>query len=184
MLSCLGLWLRREYRRSAYPMLPIIQPIDPKDKSDLFQRLFDLNNQHAIELSWLDEGRFRHLLSQAFYRCHIGNGAGFLLAFDQSANYDSSNFLYFRNRFSKFIYVDRIVIGQEARGKGYARAFYEDLFACARKAGHDQILCEVNINPPNPGSDAFRAEMGFSEVGQATTLDGKKTVRYMRRSLV
>ncbi len=44
------------------------------------------------------------------------------------------------------------------------------------------MLCEVNHAPPNPGSDAFHARMGFGEIGRAV-LSGGKTVRYLRRPL-
>ena len=35
----------------------------------------------------------------------------------------------------------------------------------------------------HPGSDAFHARMGFTEIGRATTADGAKTVRYLQRLL-
>jgi hypothetical protein len=42
---------------------------------------------------------------------------------------------------------------------------------------------DVNLNPPNPGSDAFHAKLGFKEVGQAVLYGGAKTVRYMEKPL-
>ena len=98
----------------------------------------------------------------------------FLLAFDQAADYDSPNFLWFRDRTPRFVYVDRIVVAPAARGRGHARRLYDDLFAQARRAGHDQVVCEVNSEPANPASDAFHAALGFSEVGRATIHGGPR----------
>ena len=68
-----------------------------------------------------------------------------------------------------------------ARGRGYARLLYADLFCQARQAGHDLVLCEVNGNPPNPASDALHAALKFADVGKASILRGAKTVRYLAR---
>jgi hypothetical protein len=57
-----------------------------------------LNNAHATELTWLDRDRLTLLLRQAFYARRIGEVDGFLLAFDESAAYDSPNYLWFRQR--------------------------------------------------------------------------------------
>ena len=119
----------------------------------------------------------------AFLARRIGAVDAFLLAFDQDADYDSPNFLWFRSRYPRFVYVDRIVVAPLARGRGHARRLYDDLFRHALRAGHERVVCEVNSEPPNPASDAFHATLGFSEVGAATIHDGSKTVRYLARQL-
>ena len=105
------------------------------------------------------------------------------MAFDQGADYDSPNYLWFRARHSRFVYVDRIVVDPAMRKRGLAQLLYADLFRCAAGAGHDRIVCEVNSDPPNPGSDAFHEALGFVEVGHAAIHGGAKTVRYLSRSL-
>ncbi|HEY3677565.1 MAG TPA: GNAT family N-acetyltransferase, partial [Bradyrhizobium sp.] len=97
----------------------------------------------------------------------------------QDANYDSPNFLWFRERYTRFVYVDRIVVAASARGRGCARRLYQDLFEQSRRAGHERVVCEVNSDPPNPESDAFHAALGFVEVGSASIHGGTKTVRYL-----
>jgi uncharacterized protein len=149
----------------------------------LTKTLLALNNAHAQELSWLEPARLRHLVSQAFLARRIGNLDAFLLAFDQGADYDSPNFLWFRSRYLRFVYVDRIVVAASARGRGRARRLYQDLFEHAESAGHERVVCEVNISPPNPASDAFHAALGFVEVGSASVHEGSKTVRYLSRAL-
>ena len=92
---------------------------------------------------------------------------------------DSPNFIWFRARYPRFVYVDRIVVAPSARGRGCARRLYDDLFEHTARAGHDRVVCEVNKTPPNPASDAFHAALGFVEVGSASVHGGSRTVRYL-----
>jgi predicted GNAT superfamily acetyltransferase len=148
------------------------------------QALLALNNAHEVELSRLTAARLQHLVSQAFAAWRIGEAEAFLLAFDQTADYDSPNFLWFRARFQNFVYVDRVAVAPQARGRGHARRLYQALFARALQAGHNRIVCEVNAIPPNPESDAFHARLGFTEIGTGTIHGGHKTVRYLSKDLV
>jgi uncharacterized protein len=149
----------------------------------LGKSMLALNNAHARELSWLEPHRLEQLVAQAFLARRIGDLDAFILALDQDAQYESPNFLWFRARYSRFVYVDRIVVASSARGRGYARRLYLDLFEHAVRTGHDRIVCEVNTRPPNPESDAFHATSGFVEVGTANVYDDSKTVRYLSRAL-
>lgn len=149
----------------------------------LGRALLALNNAHARELSWLEPERLEYLVGASVLARRIGEIDAFLLAFDQNARYDSPNFLWFRARYPRFVYVDRIVVAASARGRGCARRLYDDLFEHAVRIGHDRVLCEVNQDPPNPASDAFHAALGFAEVGSASVHDGKRTVRYLLRDL-
>ena len=155
------------------------RPIEPGD----IDWVHALNQRHAVELSALTVHRLVDLVERATYAKVIDDQAGFLLAFERAADYDSPNFLWFRKRFDRFIYVDRIAISDLYRGQGVARTFYQDLFEHAAKSGHQTIVCEVNSKPPNPGSDAFHAALGFMEVGEAALPDGSKSVRYLKRDL-
>ncbi|WP_202302620.1 GNAT family N-acetyltransferase [Mesorhizobium sp. 131-2-1] len=142
-----------------------------------------LNNRHAAELSWLEPERLSFMLGEAFYARRIGALEAFIMTFDQDARYDSPNFLWFRERYPRFVYVDRVVVAAAARGRGHARRLYEDLFDHVRRAGQAIVTCEVNADPPNPASDAFHAALGFAEVGDAVIHGGKKAVRYYLRQL-
>jgi predicted GNAT superfamily acetyltransferase len=147
------------------------------------EALLALNNAHAVELSWLEPERLAHLVDQAFVARRVGVADALLLTFDQAADYDSVNYLWFRERYPAFVYVDRVVVDDAARGRGLARALYDDLFAAAKAAGHVRIVCEVNSDPPNPASDRFHAALGFLTVGTAAIHGGKKTVTYLERAL-
>ncbi|HEY4353980.1 MAG TPA: GNAT family N-acetyltransferase [Paraburkholderia sp.] len=164
-------------------VLQSIAPSDVARTEPLRAALLALNNSHAQELSWLEPERLEHLVREAFWARRIGHLDAFVLAFDQDARYDSPNFLWFRARYPRFIYVDRIVVASSARGRGCARILYHDLFAQAARAGHERVVCEVNSSPPNPQSDSFHAASGFVEVGNAIIHDGAKTVRYLAHAL-
>ncbi len=121
------------------------------------------------------------MLGGTFHARRIGRAEAFLLAFDQRADYRSRNFIWFRERFEAFVYVDRVAVAAEARGRGHARRLYADLLRHAAAAGHTRIACEVNIHPPNPASDALHASLGFSEVGRGVLQDGARRVSYLLR---
>lgn len=143
-----------------------------------------LNAAHEVETGPLDAAALRALLGAAFHVGLAGEGGrdAFLVALDQEAAYASPNFLWFRARYPRFVYVDRVIVAPAARGRGLARALYDALFAAARRAGHDLVGCEVNVEPPNPGSMAFHDALGFAAVG-ASRLPGGKAVRYLAHSL-
>jgi uncharacterized protein len=111
-----------------------------------------------------------------------GGLAGFLIGFAPDARYDSPNFLWFRAWIAGFAYIDRVVVTPEARGGGVGRALYADFAAAAARHGLTCLACEVNITPPNPGSGAFHAALGFAETGTGTPAPGKR-VRYLLRDI-
>ena len=160
-----------------------IPPGSEPPHSPVLHALLALNTAHEVELSPLDPPALQHLLHQAFAALRIGEVEAFLIALDQDAVYDSPNFLWFRARRPRFVYVDRVVVAASARGQGLARQLYDALFEQARDAGHDRVVCEVNASPPNPGSDAFHQAMGFEPVGVGALPDRGKTVTYLERRL-
>ena len=146
--------------------------------------MLPLNNAHAKETSTLDDASLTALLDMAFYARGIDRGAiAFLIALDQNASYVNPNFMWFKASRESFVYIDRIIVSSSARGQGIARLLYADLFTAAKQAGHDRVVCEVNIEPPNLASEAFHAAMGFDGVGQAAIHNGTKTVRYLEKIL-
>ena len=164
------------------------QPLKTRDIQDLGASdvpfILLLNNAHAAETSALDEAGLAALLSMAFYARGIDRGAtALLIALDHTASYVNPNFSWFKAHYESFIYIDRVIVSGAARGQGLARELYQDLFVAAKQFGHDRVVCEVNIDPPNPISEAFHATMGFVGVGQAIIHGGTKSVRYFERSL-
>ncbi len=143
-----------------------------------------LNRGSEEETSPLDADALSVLLLQAF---HVGlrdaGRSAFLIALDQDADYASPNFHWFRERYPRFVYVDRIIVSAAARGQGSARSLYEELFGVAQRAAHTMVCCEVNLLPPNPGSQRFHAALGFEEVGRAAPYGTEKQVQYLLRPI-
>jgi len=143
-----------------------------------------LNNANAAETSLLDEAGMVALLKAAFFARGTERGiTAFLIALDNNAPYVNPNFRWFQEHRKSFVYIDRVIVAETSRGNGIGRKLYLDLFAAAKQARHDRVVCEVNINPPNPASEAFHASMGFIGIGEAIIHDGKKTVRYFEKIL-
>jgi predicted GNAT superfamily acetyltransferase len=111
-----------------------------------------------------------------------GQIRGFLLAFSEGAAYDSPNFLWFRDRYPRFVYIDRIVVMPSQRRSGIGRLLYADLEREASAHAPD-LTCEVNLEPPNPGSLLFHERSGFAEVGRQHTGGGEKLVCLMAKDL-
>jgi predicted GNAT superfamily acetyltransferase len=155
--------------------------LDLHDDRPVRAGLLDVNNASARETSALTGDRFDQLIAAASVATFVPPDAAFLLAF---AAHDSYDFQWFRNRFTRFLYVDRIVVAGAHRRHGLGRQLYLDAFARAERLGLPRVACEVNALPANPVSDAFHAAHGFCEVGRATFDDaavGTKTVRYLLR---
>ena len=142
-----------------------------------------LNNRFAAETSWLEADEWQSLVTRARFAYAISPVAGFLLAFDSKPAEVSVNFDWFAERYDGLVYIDRIVVAAEAHGQGLGKTLYVQLFAEARAAGFERIGAEVNIDPPNPGSLAFHARMGFEPVNDRLLPNGK-TVRYFVKTLI
>lgn len=148
----------------------------------LLTRVHALNEAHAEQTSPLTPEALAGMCRAGFAAWAPGDGSAVLIAFDETADYASPNFRWFRDRYTRFVYVDRIVVAPHRRGDGMARQLYEALFEAARASGRGHVACEVNRVPPNPASDAFHARMGFAPVDEGSPAPGK-TVRYLLRPL-
>lgn len=117
-----------------------------------------------------------------------GSAAGFVLGMPPGLAYQSENYLFFSARARElgttFVYVDRIVLAAHLRGRGLGPQLYEAVFAEARRVGADEVLCEVNVEPPNPGSLAFHTRLGFVEVGRQSTKGGANVVALLAAPVV
>lgn len=143
-----------------------------------FADILALNAASVHFLSPLTPERLVHLHAQAAYHKVMLDGErvlAFLLSFAPGAPYDSVNYRWFDARYADFLYVDRIVVADTARGLGLASRLYRDLFEHARTHGYARVVCEFDVDPPNPASERFHRGFGFAEVG-SQHLPGGKTV--------
>jgi uncharacterized protein len=141
-----------------------------------------LNNVFAAETSFLDANDWSNLVAQACVAVCVAPADAFVLVLDQSAAYTSPNFLWWKERRERFVYVDRVVVAHEAQGRGLGRRLYAHAMDEARDLGFDRIVCEINLDPPNPGSVAFHTALGFVPAGEQRLPNGK-TVGYFERLL-
>jgi predicted GNAT superfamily acetyltransferase len=127
-----------------------------------------LNNAAGPTILPLDASRARFFYEHAtYFRVAEVDGhlAGFLIAFDQDSVYQSSNYLWFRERFPAFVYIDRVVVASSRRGAGLGRVFYADVQSFAEVRA-PLLACEVFLEPRNDVAVLFHGTYGFQEVGQ------------------
>jgi uncharacterized protein len=91
--------------------------------------------------------------------------AGFLVGLGQDAGHDSPNFLWFRERYPEFLYIDRIVIASTRRGAGVGRVFYGDVQSFA-EVRVPRLAAEVFLEGSSHPALLFHGSFGFREVGQ------------------
>jgi predicted GNAT superfamily acetyltransferase len=157
-----------------------MRPIESVDLAAILK----LNNSHEREIGLIDAGGLARLLSGAAHARVIGAADAFLIALDQETPPQGPNHSWFLARGPRFLYIDRVCVAPHARQQGLARALYLDAFTFARARGLPIVCCEVNIDPPNPASDAFHAALGFFEAGRAFLPTRNKTVRYLERTTI
>ncbi len=134
-------------------------------------------------MSSLTQASLDQLIASSAYARSFGDVDGFLIAFDQSSVYAGENFRWFKARFDRFVYVDRVAVAPASQGQGIAKALYADLFTWTSAQGHSLVTCEVNIDPPNPASARLHNELGFRQIDTAVVSGGAKTVAYLTHDM-
>jgi uncharacterized protein len=143
-----------------------------------------LNNTATPHVNALSERDFAWITSHADYFRVAEDGSGivaFVIALRPGLEYWSLNYRWFMEQGGEFLYLDRIVVAEHARGRGVGRALYEDIDAFARGTW-PRITLEVNLLPPNPGSLAFHERQGFRRIGVREEEGGSKAVALMERA--
>lgn len=144
-----------------------------------------LNNGAVPHVNALTAEQFAQVVAYAaYFRVAEDEAgiAGFVLCVPRGTTYWSGNYAWFTERYEAFLYLDRVVVAERARGSGVGRALYGDLVAFAR-GRWPRITLEVNLRPPNPGSLAFHHRVGFTDVGIREYDDGVNAVLMMVREL-
>ena len=151
--------------RQHFPALRELTPLD-------VPAIRALNNSATPAVPVATDAELRALLeasSFGFAAVVDDELVGFIIGFGRGSDYASPNYRYFEERGSDHVYVDRIVVAEEARGMRIGQTLYERVADLAIGQGRVEVTCEVNLDPPNPGSLAFHGRMGFHEVGQQKT---------------
>ena len=111
-----------------------------------------------------------------------GVPVGFILCMLEGLDYQSLNYRWVSERYARFAYCDRIAIAAAARGGRLGEALYDE---AARRLSslRDTLICEVNLEPPNPGSLRFHRRLGFVPVSERWNADRSYGVVYLEKRL-
>jgi uncharacterized protein len=146
--------------------VPDLRPLRDTDVSDVLA----LNERNVVKLAQLDEDRLQRLHEWAdrFDVIDVdGRFAGFVITFAPGTPYDSANYRWFTERHRAdggFYYLDRIVLHEDFRRRGYGGRVYDELESVA--APYGRLALEVNLLPRNDASLAFHERRGYKEVGR------------------
>jgi uncharacterized protein len=120
--------------------LQLVTTADVSGSEPLAKALLALNKAHAEQTDVARAGAAAASARASVPGATRWKPRRFLLALDQGADYDSLNFFWFRSRYQRLVYVNRIVVAASAQGRGCARRLYHDLFEHAVRSGHTQVF--------------------------------------------
>ncbi|HET9031572.1 MAG TPA: GNAT family N-acetyltransferase [Dokdonella sp.] len=144
-----------------------------------------LNNAVGPRILSLDASRLRWFYANAsYFRVAEVDGiiAGFLIAMREHTAHTSANFLWFRERYPEFLYVDRIVIAESYRRDGLGRILYCDVTSYA-ELRVPLLTCEVFLEPRDDAAVLFHGTYGFNEVGQHLMAEVGRPVSLLAKPL-
>ena len=134
-------------------------------------RVLEINNANTPGVSELTFAELESDLSNSLHALVIDNERGdvcaFCITFDPNAPDAGANHQWFAERYKSFVYLDRIAIDSKHQNRGLGALLYQTVEQrMLDSAEHSLLCCEVNLEPPNPGSLRFHKRIGFTEVGQ------------------
>jgi predicted GNAT superfamily acetyltransferase len=146
---------------------PIVRNIEITDVA----RVLEINNANTPGVSELTlselETDFKNCLHALAIDNEHGEVCAFCITFAPDAPDAGANHRWFADRFESFVYLDRIAIDPTYQNLGLGVLLYQSVEQqMIDSAQHSLLCCEVNLEPPNPGSLRFHHRIGFTEVGQ------------------
>ena len=111
-----------------------------------------LNNSEVPHVSACAEYSFPRFVESAAWtpvavRDH--KPVGFAVLFLAGSTYASENYRWVAARYTRFLYLDRIVVDPAHRGQGIGTMLYEHAIEFGRRRA-PILTCEVNTKPSNP----------------------------------
>lgn len=144
-----------------------------------------LNNAAEGGISPMDGDELRRFFHMAdYFRVAEVDGhlAGFLIALRERADHPGHNFLWFKQRYERFVYIDRIVVANAYRRHGLGRVFYSDVQSFAEPRV-PMLACAVFLEPRDDVAVLFHGTYGFHEVGQQVMPDNGRHVGLLGKTL-
>ena len=147
------------------------QPIVRNIKSADLTRVLAINNANTPGVSELTLSELETDITNCLHALAIDNEHGevcaFCITFAPDAPDAGVNHRWFAERYASFVYLDRIAIDPTYQNLGLGVLLYQSVEQqMIASAQHSLLCCEVNLEPPNPGSLRFHHRIGFTEVGQ------------------
>ena len=163
---------------------PVVRNIEIPD----LPRVLEINNANTPGVSELTMAELQTDLRNSLHALAIddehGEVCAFCITFDPSAPDAGTNHQWFADRFESFVYLDRIAIDSNHRNRGLGVLLYQAVEQyMLDSAKHSLLCCEVNLEPPNPGSLRFHQRIGFVECGVESTAPGY-AVTYLHKILI
>ena len=151
-------------------------------------RVLEINNANTPGVSELTMSELETDIKNCLHALAIDNEKGevcaFCITFDQGAPDAGVNHQWFSERYKSFVYLDRIAIDSNHQNHGLGAKLYQAVEQkMLQSAEHSMLCCEVNLEPPNPGSLRFHKRIGFTEVGQSIPEYANYRVSYLSKSL-
>ena len=152
---------------------PVVRNIEIADLA----RVLEINNANTPGVSELTFTELETDLENSLHALSIDNERGevcaFCITFDPGAPDAGDNHRWFAKRYKSFVYLDRIAIDSNHQNRGLGAFLYQAVEnSMLNTAEHSLLCCEVNLEPPNPGSLRFHSRIGFTEVGQHSPQQG------------
>jgi predicted GNAT superfamily acetyltransferase len=153
------------------------QPIVRNIVSTDVTRVLEINNANTPGVSELTMIELATDLKNSLHALVIDNEHGevcaFCITFGPNTPDAGSNHQWFAERYKSFVYLDRIAIDSSHQNRGLGALLYQSVEQLMfNSAEHSLLCCEVNLEPPNPGSLRFHKRIGFTEVGQHSPQQG------------
>ena len=163
------------------------QPIVRNIVSTDVTRVLEINNANTPGVSELTLSELETDMKNCLYALAIDNEHGevcaFCITFAADAPDAGANHQWFADRYESFVYLDRIAINSNHQNRGLGALLYQSVEQLMLdSAEHLLLCCEVNLEPPNPGSLRFHKRIGFTEVGTQSTNPGY-VVTYLQKFL-
>ena len=140
-------------------------------------RVLEINNANTPGVSELTMSELETDIANCLHALAIDNEHGevcaFCITFAPDAPHAGANHRWFAERYKSFVYLDRIAIDSTHQNLGLGALLYQAVeYEILQSAEHSMLCCEVNLEPPNPGSLRFHQRIGFTEVGQQSPQQG------------
>ena len=142
-----------------------------------FARVLEINNANTPGVSELTMSELETDIENCLHALAIDNEHGevcaFCITFAPNAPDAGVNHQWFAERYESFVYLDRIAIDSTYQNLGLGALLYQTVEQrMLDSAEHSLLCCEVNLEPPNPGSLRFHTRIGFTEVGRHSPQQG------------